>query len=145
MIRASKRGQPYEAQQAHRRLDRATQEAARVFLARAAERYLVADARLFGSRARGDSRADSDADIALLLAGAVGAFLDTKLELADIAYDVLLETGIRIPGDADLGAPLSHFFAPRNQRYAQSQTTSARMVAAKRPPSCSSRRHSTCV
>ena len=34
--------------------------------------------------------------MALLLSGPQGPFLDTKLELADIAYEVLLATGIRI-------------------------------------------------
>jgi predicted nucleotidyltransferase len=70
--------------------------ALRLFLARVSARYPVSGAYLFGSRARGDFRADSDADVALLLRGPQGAFLDTKLDLADIAYDVLLETGIRI-------------------------------------------------
>lgn len=51
---------------------------------------------LFGSRARGAFRPDSDADVALLLDGPTGRFAETKLALADIAYEVLLETGIRI-------------------------------------------------
>jgi antitoxin ChpS len=51
---------------------------------------------LFGSRARGDHRAQSDTDVAVLLSGAPGPFLETKLALADIAYDVLLETGVLI-------------------------------------------------
>jgi len=78
------------------RLDPATTLALRLFLAQVSARYLVSGAYLFGSRARGDFRADSDADVALLLRGPQEAFLDTKLDLADIAYDILLETGIRI-------------------------------------------------
>lgn len=70
--------------------------AIRVFLARVSSEYPLSAAILFGSRARGDFRADSDADLAVLLQGPRGTFLDTKLMLADIAYDVLLETGIRI-------------------------------------------------
>lgn len=50
---------------------------------------------LFGSRARKTHRPDSDVDIAVLLRGQSGEFTSTKLALADIAYDVLLETGIR--------------------------------------------------
>lgn len=80
----------------HSRLDPATILALRLFLAQVSARYAVSGAYLFGSRARGDFRPDSDADVALLLLGPQGAFLDTKLDLADIAYDVLLETGIRI-------------------------------------------------
>ena len=66
------------------------------FLALASGRYPVSAAYLFGSRARGQQRPDSDTDIALLLVGDPCDFLDTKLDLADLAYDVLLETGIRI-------------------------------------------------
>ena len=47
---------------------------------------------LFGSRARGDYRSQSDADVAVILRGAPGSFLENKLALADIAYDVMLET-----------------------------------------------------
>lgn len=68
----------------------------RLFLAQVSARYSVRDTYLFDSRAKGDFRSDSDADRAILLRGQPGAFLDIKLELADIAYDVLLETGIRI-------------------------------------------------
>ena len=80
----------------HLSLDPDTTLALRLFLAQVSARYAVSGAYLFGSRARGDFRADSDADVVLLLPGRPGAFLDTKLDLADIAYDVLLETGIRV-------------------------------------------------
>lgn len=76
--------------------DIATTQAVQSFLTQAGARFPIKRAILFGSRARGHFRPDSDADLALLLTGARGAFLDTKLVLADIAYDVLLETGIRI-------------------------------------------------
>lgn len=77
-------------------LDPDTERAARAFLARVADRYDLAGAILFGSRARRNHRADSDADVAVLLRGQPGKFLPTTLALADIAYDVLLETGIRV-------------------------------------------------
>jgi predicted nucleotidyltransferase len=80
----------------HPSLDPDTTLALRLFLAQVSARYAVSGAYLFGSRARGDFRAGSDADVALLLCGPQGSFLDTELDLADIAYDVLLETGIRI-------------------------------------------------
>lgn len=50
---------------------------------------------LFGSQARGDAGADSDVDVAVVLAGR-GDVIDTKLALADLAYDVLLATGVLI-------------------------------------------------
>jgi predicted nucleotidyltransferase len=77
-------------------LDPATETAVRIFLARISAHYAFGAAWLFGSRARGTFRPDSDADVAILMRGLRGAFLETKLELADIAYEVLLETGIRI-------------------------------------------------
>ena len=55
-----------------------------------------AGAILFGSRARRSHRPESDADVAVLLHGSPGKFVATKLAMADLAYDILLETGIRI-------------------------------------------------
>jgi hypothetical protein len=54
------------------------------------------EAKLFGSRARGTHRPDSDVDVAVVLRGPRGAFLSTKLDMVDIAFDVLMETGIYI-------------------------------------------------
>ncbi|PID99964.1 MAG: DNA polymerase III subunit beta [Thiothrix nivea] len=78
------------------KLDNDTLSAARAFINRIRTQYPLTHAILFGSRARGEFRPDSDADIAILLKGKMGTFLKTKLEMADIAYDILLETGIRI-------------------------------------------------
>lgn len=77
-------------------IDKDTEHAARAFISRVARQYDYAGAILFGSRARHTHRPDSDADIAVLLHGNPGKFVDVKLSMADIAYDVLLETGIRI-------------------------------------------------
>ena len=77
-------------------LTKTSTDAIRQFLALITARYPVTGAYLFGSRARGANRPDSNADLAILLQGPPGQFLDTKLALADIAYDVLLETEIRI-------------------------------------------------
>jgi len=51
---------------------------------------------LFGSRARGDYHDESDADVAVILAGQPLDFVDTKLAMAAIAFDVLTETGVLI-------------------------------------------------
>ncbi len=77
-------------------IDPATRQAARAFLDHVARQYDVAGAILFGSRARGDYRPDSDADIAVLLGGDPGEFFRTQRALSDIAYDILLDTDIRI-------------------------------------------------
>jgi len=78
------------------RIDAETERSARIFVAEVASRYDLVGAILFGSRARRDFRPESDADIAILLRGHSGKFIATKLAMADIAYDVLLEIGIRI-------------------------------------------------
>ena len=67
-----------------------------MFVQRITARYDVKGIILFGSRARDDFRSDSDVDIAVLINGNHGDFVSTKLSMADIAYDVLLETGVRI-------------------------------------------------
>lgn len=77
-------------------LDPDTERAARAFLAQISRQYEIAGAIVYGSRARHTHRPDSDADVAVLLRGAPGAFVATKLRMADVAYDVLLETGIRV-------------------------------------------------
>lgn len=77
-------------------MDTDTDSAVRLFLSRAAADYDVAYALLFGSRARNDFAPDSDADVAVILHGNAGDFVATKLAMTDLAYDVLLETGIRI-------------------------------------------------
>lgn len=77
-------------------LDSATERATKLFMQRITMQYDTASAILFGSRARQTHRADSDADVAVLLRGAHQRFLPTKLAMADVAFDVLLETGINI-------------------------------------------------
>ncbi len=77
-------------------IDHVTEKAVRRFLALIAGRYDMAGAIFFGSRARGTHRPDSDADVAVLLSGEHQRFLTTKLAMSDVAFDVLLETGINI-------------------------------------------------
>jgi predicted nucleotidyltransferase len=50
---------------------------------------------LFGSRARGDGRSDSDLDVAVVLRDFVDKGADRN-RLADLAYDAIVETGIDI-------------------------------------------------
>jgi uncharacterized protein len=69
---------------------------AREFVRRVSVRYPVKAALLFGSRARGTHRADSDVDVAVLLRGPRGKLMDASLDMADIAFDVLLETNVYI-------------------------------------------------
>jgi predicted nucleotidyltransferase len=78
------------------RIDSATSLALQRFMARVAQQYRTRGAILYGSRARGDHRPDSDADLMVLLEGEHERFVPTKLALTDLAYDVLLETGLCI-------------------------------------------------
>ncbi|HMW24332.1 MAG TPA: nucleotidyltransferase domain-containing protein [Burkholderiaceae bacterium] len=79
------------------RLDPATLDATRRFRQRLDRDFDVAGVIVFGSRARSTHRPDSDADVAVLLRGAhERPFLATKLALSDVAYDVLLDTGVNI-------------------------------------------------
>ena len=73
-----------------------TLQATRAFAARVASVYPTLQTILFGSRARGTAHAESDADVAVVLKGAPGHFIHTKMAMNDIAYDILLDTGIRI-------------------------------------------------
>jgi uncharacterized protein len=47
---------------------------------------------LFGSRARGDAKPDSDYDIAVFIKNA-GTFTDESARLAAVSTDILLDTG----------------------------------------------------
>ena len=49
----------------------------------------------FGSRARGDHRPDSDADVAVFL-DVVSDPIGEQFDLIDQAYDILLNTGVNI-------------------------------------------------
>jgi uncharacterized protein len=56
----------------------------------------LVDVLLFGSRARGDARPDSDADVAVILQDGDWDFWEEKWTLAGLAYDVLLDHGLFI-------------------------------------------------
>lgn len=81
-----------------RKIDAETERAARAFLRRLEGKYPVVDSILFGSRARGDFTAESDADLAVILDGERGDRVATALDMAGIAFDVMLETGVRVQG-----------------------------------------------
>jgi uncharacterized protein len=54
------------------------------------------DVLLFGSRARGDARPDSDFDLAIVLEDGDWRFWAERLRLADLAYDALIDDGLVI-------------------------------------------------
>ncbi len=77
-------------------LDAETEHAARAFMQRLEGRYPVREGILFGSRARHTHSPDSDADIAVVLKGQHGDRTAAALDMAGIAFDVLLETGVLV-------------------------------------------------
>jgi DNA invertase Pin-like site-specific DNA recombinase/predicted nucleotidyltransferase len=77
-------------------LDVDTERAARAFLRRLEGRYPVREAILYGSRARQTHNPDSDADIAVVLKGEGGNRWEVARDLSGIAFDIMLETGIRV-------------------------------------------------
>src|SRR3569833_536650 len=76
-------------------MDPVTEKAVRDFLARVPPDIPYERAILYGSRARGDFRPDSDADLALIMAECADDW-STLSALSGLAFDVFLETGILI-------------------------------------------------
>ena len=76
-------------------IDPETEAAVRRFLDLIAPRYEVEGAILYGSRARGTHRPDSDADVAVLMRGEQ-SYRAVKRDMAGIAFDALLETSILV-------------------------------------------------
>lgn len=77
-------------------IDALMDRALNAFSKKVALRYALAKLILFGSRARGDGRFDGDAEVAVVLSEAHGDFIQTRLEMADMTFDVLLATGVLI-------------------------------------------------
>ncbi len=94
---------------AEQREEAAAHRVASAFLGKLRGTYDVAEAIMFGSRARGDHKPDSDLDLAVVLKGRRGDFIDTKLDMAGVAFDVLMETGVLVQPfpmwDGDLTHP----------------------------------------
>jgi len=86
----------------------AAQRVASVFLNRLNGRYDVAHAILFGSRARGGHRPDSDLDLAIVLNGPPDDFIDAKLDMAGLAFDVMMEIGVLVQPFPLWNADLAH-------------------------------------
>jgi DNA invertase Pin-like site-specific DNA recombinase/predicted nucleotidyltransferase len=77
-------------------IDAETERAARTFMQRLNGKYPVIEGILFGSRARGTHSAESDADIAVVLKGTKGNRYAVSSDMAGIAFDVMLETGVLV-------------------------------------------------
>ena len=72
------------------------ERAIHLFLNALREGYAVDEVRLYGSRARGGFRPDSDVDLAVLLRGERGDIWKTAQAFANMTFDVLGETGVAV-------------------------------------------------
>jgi predicted nucleotidyltransferase len=79
-----------------RTIDPTTRRSIDLLLARMAGQYPIAEAWLYGSRARGDGQPDSDADVAIILNGPKGRSIQVATEMAGPEFDVLQETGVLV-------------------------------------------------
>lgn len=89
-------------------LDADTERAARALMDRVAQCYSVERAILFGSRARNTHASDSDADIAVVLNGPRGKRSTAAIDMAGMAFDVMLETGILVDALPLWGGEMEH-------------------------------------
>lgn len=74
-------------------LDPLTRRSVDLFLERVRSRYRIVEALLYGSRARGDERDDSDVDLALVIAGEIRSASSLGADMGGDTFDVLMETG----------------------------------------------------
>jgi uncharacterized protein len=90
----------------------------------------VKDVFLFGSRARGDFRPDSDADVAVILEDGDWSIWREKMNLAGLAYDPLVEFGLYIQpwpiARSEWGDRSRH----RNSRFVENIVRDARSIMA---------------
>jgi predicted nucleotidyltransferase len=77
-------------------LDHQTLQAVKLFKERIQGSSLGSEIILYGSRARGQFRPDSDADVAVLVNDDARPLTATQIQLSDLAYDVMLDTGVSI-------------------------------------------------
>ncbi len=73
-----------------------TKQTTKLFLELVNKQFDTAGAILFGSQARIDANTQSDADLVILLKGKPGRRVDVALTMADMAFDVMLKTGLMI-------------------------------------------------
>ena len=76
--------------------NKVTTQATTLFMEKIAALYFIEHVFVCGSRAHGNYQSESDIDLAILTAEPSGDFFKAKLEMDDIANDILLETGMRI-------------------------------------------------
>lgn len=74
-------------------IDARTRRSVDLFLESVRTRYPVVEAWLYGSRARGDARDDSDVDLALVIDDDMRSVSDVAADMGNESFDVLTVTG----------------------------------------------------
>ena len=90
-------------------LDPLTRKSIDLFLAGVRTRYPVVEAWLYGSRARGDAREDSDVDLALVIEGEIERTSNVAGDMATETIEVLDATGLYV---SPLPIRLAHWRDP---------------------------------
>jgi predicted nucleotidyltransferase len=78
-------------------VDHETRRTAKAFLERISTRYDVSKVLLFGSRAAGTHRPDSDADLAIVIRGEHLRRSEIALDMAGTAFEILLDNSLNAP------------------------------------------------
>ena len=89
--------------------DPLTRKSIDLFLAGVRTRYPVVEAWLYGSRARGTAREDSDVDLALVIDGEIASTSSVAADMGNESYDVLDATGLYV---SPLPIRLAHWRDP---------------------------------
>ena len=78
------------------RLDMATIDAVYFFIDQIQDRYSILAAFVYGSRARGTHRPDSDVDLAIVLGEPIVNRFSIARDMAGTAFHVMMETGLMV-------------------------------------------------
>jgi predicted nucleotidyltransferase len=78
------------------RLDKATIDAVYLFMEQLQTRHSIHAAFVYGSRARGTHRPDSDVDLAVVLNDPIANRFSVARDMARTAFHVMMETGLMI-------------------------------------------------
>lgn len=90
-------------------LDPLTRKSIDLFLAGVRARYPIVEAWLYGSRARGTAREDSDVDLALVIDGEIASTSSVAADMGHESVDVLDATGLYV---SPLPVRLAHWRDP---------------------------------
>lgn len=78
------------------RIDADAERAVRAFLKQVEDRYCIIACILYGERARGNISCDNEPQLAVILRGAPGDRIAAGLDMAGVAFDVMIETGLLV-------------------------------------------------